>query len=115
VAWVADGQVLAGGNAFVNELIRHGCVDDQPAHGGATLTGGTGGGRCNAAQGKIQVGRWGDDRGVVATEFQQVASETRGNDRGDLLGGAGRTGGRNQIYVRVFQNCIGCIWGYHRD
>ena len=50
-------------------------VHDQPAQRGAALAGGARRGEHDAAHGQIEIGRRGDDRGVVAAEFQQRLAE----------------------------------------
>ncbi len=76
-------------------------MHDQPAQGCAALAGGAHGGEGDAAQGQVQVGRGGDDGGVVAAELQQRTAEPGGDPGPDLAAHGGRARGGQQRHLGV--------------
>ncbi len=67
-------------------------MHDHPAQRRAPLAGGAGGGERDAAHDEFDVGRRRDDRRVVAAEFEDAATESGGDDAGDLLAHSRRAG-----------------------
>ena len=71
VEGVADGDAAVGLDQFVDHVVGDGRVEEEPAEGGAALTGGPDGGEHGGSRCKIEIGIVHDDHGVVAAEFEQ--------------------------------------------
>ena len=76
-------------------------VRDHPARAGAALAGGAIGTEQDAAHGQVEVGAGRDDDGVVATQLEQAAAESRRHPWPDRPAHPGRPGGRDQRHARV--------------
>ena len=87
---VADRQRPVGAAEPIDDLVEAAAVDDEPPQRRAPLAGGSGGGERDAAHDELDVGRRGDDRRVVATEFEQGPPESAGDDRPDAAAHRGR-------------------------
>jgi hypothetical protein len=93
LAGIAHGDRGVGGFQTAHQGVGHVLVDEQAAQGGAALAGGAHGGEGHPAQGEVEVGRGGDDGGVVAAQFQDGAGEARGQHRRHGAAHAGGAGG----------------------
>ena len=71
-------------------------MNDQTAQRGAPLSRGSGGRERDAAHRQIEIGTRRDDRGVVATKFEDRATEPCGDDGSDFTAHAGGSGGRHE-------------------
>ena len=84
-------------------------MHNEPAHGGATLSGGACSGKDDAAQRQVQIRGWAHDCCVVTAQLQQVAAKTRGHARSNFAAHAGRSGGRNEFNARVVEQHLADI------
>ncbi len=76
-------------------------MDEDAAGGGATLAGGADGAEQNGARGQVQVGRGGDDDGVVAAQFEQRAAQAALTTFADVAAHVGRAGGGDERQALV--------------
>ena len=82
---VADRQRLVRGDDPFDQPVGHRPMRDYPSQRRTALPGRAGGREDDAAHRQIQVGRRGDDRGVVAAQLQQRLAESLRHPRADLL------------------------------
>src|SRR3546814_4820981 len=76
-------------------------MDNEPAHRRAALTSGAHGTKCDSPQRQLEIGRGGDDRGVVAAEFEDRFAETARHALADGAAHACRTGCRDHRQTRI--------------
>ena len=81
-------------------------VHDQPAQRRAALARGARRGEHDAAHREVEIGRRGDDRGVVAAELQQHPAEPLRDPRTDLLSHPHRTGRAQQRHPRIVDQAL---------
>ena len=62
---------------------------EKSSQGRAALARRPHGGECNGPDGQIEIGRRGDDRGVVTAEFKDRAGKTGGEARADVAAHGG--------------------------
>ena len=99
---------------FRQELIVNALMHKQPPQGGAALSGCADRRKGNAAQGQIEIGRGGDDGGIVAAQFQNGAGETGRQLRGNLPSHRGRAGGRDQCDAVVIDQSLADLAASHQ-
>ena len=110
---ITDGQLPVGRHDPLDEGVGDRTVHDQPAQRRAALARGARGGEHDAAHGQLEVRRRRDDRGVVATEFQQHPAEPLGHARTDLLAHPDRTGRAHQCDARVVDQAFADLASAH--
>ena len=90
------GQPGEDGLQPPGQVRRDRLVDDQPPQRRAALAAGAGGGEGDRAHRQLQVGRRGDDHGVVAAEFQQRPAQPSGHSLSHRPAHRARPGRRDQ-------------------
>ena len=96
---VADRQLLVRGGDALGDLVDDRLMGDDAAHRGASLPGRARSREDDASGRQVEVCARGDDRGVVAAELEQAASEPFGQtwaDRAAHPRRAGRTDERHR-------------------
>jgi hypothetical protein len=83
------------------ELIRTRLVHDQPARGGAALTGRSDRAEDDRRQREAKIGIFVDDHGVVAGAFEQAAAHATGDRARDFAPDAARAGERDQRHALI--------------
>lgn len=103
---IAHRQALVGGDDARHQRVDHAAVRDDAAQRRAALPGGACGGEHDAAHREIEVGRRGDDGGVVAAELQQHLAEPLGHARADLLAHPDRPRRTHQRDTRIVHQLL---------
>ena len=90
------GCLEPGDDFFLDRL-----MGDQPPQAGTTLACGAHGTEQNRPDGHVQIRARGEDHGVIATQFQNAASEPCGDLRSHFTPHTGAACGADQRYTRV--------------
>ena len=98
---VADLDRAIGGLEAREEVLLDVRVRDYPAQAGAALARGTDRGESDAAHRQVEVGRGGDDRGIVAAELEEAAPGARRHHRGQGLAHAAAPGRTHEAQTRI--------------
>src|SRR5260221_212415 len=85
-------------------------MNDQPARGGAALSGRSHGAKQNSSQRHVKISILGDNDGVVATKLKQASPQPLTHNSSDTFSNTRGTGGRNQRHAMIGKKIITYIF-----